>query len=181
MSEPTARSANAAEPVSAGQPPVILFVCLGNLCRSPMAEELMKKRLAELGRAERYRVRSAGIIAQRDQVPPIEAVRAAAEHQVDLRRHLSTPLTAELIDRAYLVVAMDRMNVEHILNLVPDLGPRLRLLTQFIRHPVETFGQGVLDVPDPIGGSPERYRQSYQLIAAGVGGLIAELDRTSGE
>jgi protein-tyrosine-phosphatase len=179
MSESTPRSAHAPDPAASGQPPTILFVCLGNLCRSPMAEELMKKRLAELGRADHYRVRSAGIIAQRDQVPPIEAVRAAAEHQVDLRRHLSTPLTAQLIDSAFMVVAMDRMNVEHILNLVPDLGSRLRLLTQFISQPMA--GRAVLDVPDPIGGSPDRYRQSYQLIAAGVGGLIAELDRASGE
>jgi len=146
-----------------------------------MAEELLKKRLAETGLAEHYRVRSAGIIAQRDQVPPTEAVRAAAEHGVDLRRHLSTPLTAELIDAAFLVVAMDRMNVEHILNLVPDLGTRLRLLTQFLHRAADSNERQVLDVPDPIGGSPERYRESYRLIAAGITGLETELSRSRAE
>jgi protein-tyrosine phosphatase len=156
------------------KPPTILFVCLGNLCRSPMAEELMKKRLAEVGWQDRYHVRSAGIIARRDQVPPVEAVRVAAEHGVDLRHHLSTPLTVDLLHDADQVVAMDRMNVELILNMVPDLGPRLRLLAQFAAQaPGATTA--TFDVPDPMGGPPELYRASYRLIAAGIAGFLAEL------
>jgi protein arginine phosphatase len=163
--------------------PEILFVCLGNLCRSPMAEELMKKRLSEAGLLERYHVHSAGIIARLDQVPPIEAVRAAEAYGVDLRHHLSTPLTAALLERASLVVAMDRMNVELILNLVPDLGPRLRLMTSFAEAGAEPTAMGgrranPFDVPDPMGGPPELYRESYRRIADGIAGLLDAL-RTS--
>ncbi len=147
----------------------ILFVCLGNICRSPMAEGLLKLKLAERGLAERYRVRSAGIIAGRDHVAPLEAVRAAAEHAVDLAGHLSTPLTAALLRESDLVVAMDRMNAEHILNLVPELAPRLRLLNQL------AAGARSFDVPDPIGCPIEVYRESYRQIAAGVEGLVATL------
>ena len=165
----------------AANPPEILFVCLGNLCRSPMAEELLKQRLNAAGLGERYRVRSAGIIARRDQVPPIEAVRAAAEYGVDLRRHLSTPLTAALLERAALVVAMDRMNVELILNLVPDLGSRLRLMTSFAEQDAAAGDDGAgdwvgrFDVPDPMGESPEVYQESYRRIADGVAGLLKSL------
>lgn len=153
----------------ASDPRTILFVCLGNICRSPMAEGLLKRMLAERGLADRYRVRSAGIIARRDHVSPLEAVRAAAEHAVDLAGHLSTPLTPALLRESDLVVAMDRMNAEHILNLVPELSPRLRLLNQF------AAGARSFDVPDPIGCSMEVYRESYRQIAAGVEGLVASL------
>ena len=188
MSEPEAPSPAAAGPrPPADAKPEILFVCLGNLCRSPMAEELLKKRLSEAGLLERYRVHSAGIIARRDQVPPIEAVRAATEYGVDLRRHLSTPLTKALLERASLVVAMDRMNVELILNLVPDLGSRLRLMMSFAGQEIEpTPGDGEewggrasrFDVPDPMGESPELYRESYRRIADGVDGLLRSLRKS---
>ena len=154
-------------------PPTILFVCLGNLCRSPLAEVLLKTRLAERGLDGQYQVRSAGIIAGRDGLPPPEAVRAAAEIGANIKNHLSTPLTAELLDSAAMVVAMDRMNVEHILNLVPDLGPRLHLLRQFA--PIDPDDPRRFDIPDPIGGTPELYRQSYGQIAAGIDGLADKL------
>jgi protein-tyrosine-phosphatase len=156
-------------------PRTILFVCLGNICRSPMAEELFRLRIAERGLAGRYRVRSAGIIGSKNHVPPIEAILTAKDHGVDLRGHLSTPLTRELLNEADLVVAMDRANVEQILNLVPDLGPRLRLLKQY------SEGAIGFDVPDPIACPREVYQDSYRQIVDGVEGLIAAIEKDEGE
>jgi protein-tyrosine-phosphatase len=156
-------------------PPTILFVCYGNLCRSPLAEVLLRDRLAERGLDARYQVRSAGVIARRDNLPPPEAVKAAAEVGGNIRDHLSTPLTAELLDSSAMVIAMDRMNVEHILNLVPDLGPRLHLLKQFLPHPPDPKDPRRFDIQDPIGGSPEVYRKSYGEIAASITGLAERL------
>lgn len=153
------------------RPPTILFVCLGNICRSPMAAGLLKRRLAERGLSARYNIRSAGIIAWDGGISPLDALEAAAEQGVDLSTHLATPLTRELIKEAALVVAMDRANVEHILNLVPDLGPRLRLLNQFA---ADAPG---FDVPDPMGCPIEVFRESYRLIQAGIEGLVEALAR----
>jgi protein-tyrosine-phosphatase len=152
------------------KPRIVLFVCLGNICRSPMAEELFRQRIAKHGLADRFRVRSAGIIAGKDHVPPLEAIRTAAEHDVDIRGHLSRPLTADLLDQSDLVVAMDRSNVEHILNLLPDLGPRLRLLKQYADDADD------YDVPDPMGCPIEVFRESYRQIASGIDGLIAAIE-----
>ncbi len=137
-----------------------------------MAEGLLKRRLTERRLDGSYRVRSAGVIAREGDLAPREAVRVAAEHGVDLSTHLATPLTADLVDGANLVVAMDRSNVEDILNLVPDLGPRLRLLNQFAE------GAG-FDVPDPMGLSTEAFRESYRQIAAGVDGLVEGLAKAA--
>jgi protein-tyrosine-phosphatase len=77
---------------------------------------------------------------------------------------------------------MDRMNVELILNLVPDLGSRLRLMTSFAAtggEPTPGGGRGLraspFDVPDPMGGPPELYQESYRRIAAGIAGLLDSL------
>lgn len=159
---------------SPDRPHTVLFVCLGNICRSPLAEALLKQRLAERGLAARYRVHSAGIIARQGQIPPPDAVRAAAEQGVDITKHAATPLTPQLLTEADLVVAMDRSNVEHILNLVPGLVPRLRLLKQY-----EPGARG-FDIPDPMGYPIEIFRDSYRQIGAGIDGLVGALERAPG-
>jgi protein-tyrosine phosphatase len=142
---------------------------LGNLIRSPLAAALTRERLAAVGLADRYHVTSAGVIAGNGHVSPAEAIRTATRHGLDLRPHLSTPLTRELLQSASLVIAVDRMVAECTLELVPDLGPRLRLLTQF------DPALGTFDVPDPMGQPQEVYEEAYRLISAGVTGLIAAL------
>jgi len=149
----------------------ILFVCLGNICRSPTAQALLRHELEQRGVAGLFDIRSAGIIARGNDVATIQAIRVAAEHGVDMHDHLSTPLTADLLRTMDMVIAMDRSNVEHILNLVPDLGPRLRLLMSYAEER-ETLGG---EVEDPIGQPIEVYQASYRQIEAGVRGLVEEL------
>lgn len=134
-----------------------------------MAATMTEERLAQGGLADRYRITSAGVIASGGHVAPPEAVRTGARHGIDLRRHLSTPLSRQLILDSNMVIAVDRMVAECILELVPDLGPRLRLLTQFAP------ALGVFDVPDPMGQPPEVYEEAYRRIEAGVAGLMAVL------
>ncbi len=168
MTDPCAR-AGASDPPPEPAPRTLLFVCLGNLIRSPIAAALTQKRLSERGLAGRYRILSAGVIAAGGQVSPPEAIRVAARRGLDLKRHLSTPLTRDLISEAHLVVAVDRMIAEIILNLVPDLGPGLKLLTQFAPT------RGTLDVPDPMGESEDVYEEACRLIDACVDGLVNAL------
>ncbi len=153
----------------ADAPKTILFVCLGNMIRSPLAEALAKRLLAERGLAARYRIRSAGTIAGHGYISPPEAVRVGAENGLDIKPHLTTPLSRDLVEEADLVIAVDRSVAEQILDLVPDLGPRLKLLTQFASMP------GVFDVPDPIGESRDVYEEAFRRIDAGVRGLVEAL------
>ncbi len=151
-------------------PPLpILFVCLGNVCRSPTAAGLFQKQAASAGTAERYAVGSAGLLQMPGAVCPLETVEVAAAHGVDLRRHLSTPLSAELARSQALIIAMDRMNVEGILNLAPEMEPRVRLLMRFA-------GGDPVDVVDPIGRDFETFRRTFAQIEAGVTALTAALD-----
>lgn len=174
---PAARPPISRQP-SPGEPapgrPRILFVCLGNLIRSPLAAALAMERLAARGLGDRFEILSAGVIASGGHVAPAAAIKTAARHGLDLRAHLSTPLSRDLIRASDLVIAVDRLVAEHILELVPDLGPRLRLLTRFAPS------LGVHDVPDPMGHPPAVYEEAYRRIEAGVGGLVAALAAETG-
>ena len=122
----------------------ILFVCLGNICRSPTAEGLMLNHLASAGLAERIRVDSAGIGGWHTGEPPDRrAIAAARKHGVDL-----TPLRARQVGKSDfsdfdLIVGMDRQNVDDLRRLAPKQSTaRIGLwLTEALGRPDE--------VPDP--------------------------------
>jgi protein-tyrosine phosphatase len=122
----------------------ILFVCLGNICRSPTAEGLMLNHLAAAGLAERIRVDSAGIGGWHTGEPPDRrAIAAARKHGVDL-----TPLRARQVRKSDfsdfdLIVGMDRQNVDDLRRLAPKQSTaRIGLwLTEALGRPDE--------VPDP--------------------------------
>lgn len=156
--------------MTTSKPPLrLLFVCLGNMCRSPTAEALFRQRAAERGVGDRFSVASAGVIARGNDVAALDAVEVASAHGIEMHHHLSTPLTAELIRAQDLVIVMDRMIAQDVLNLVPDLGTRLQLLMRFAPD------GHALDVPDPIGEPREVFEVSYRLIEAGVDGLLDAL------
>lgn len=122
----------------------ILFVCLGNICRSPTAEGLMLNHLAAAGLAERIRVDSAGIGGWHTGEPPDRrAIAAARKHGVDL-----TSLRARQVGKSDfsdfdLIVGMDRQNVDDLRRLAPKQSTaRIGLwLTEALGRPDE--------VPDP--------------------------------
>jgi len=138
----------------------IVFVCTGNTCRSPLAEALCKKLLAqrlgctveELPRCG-FVVLSAGLAAMMGASAAPEAVEAARELEADVGGHRSQPLTAPLAAQADHLVAMTRSHLLALAAQYPDLGNRARLL-----------GGGGDDVPDPIGCDQQIYRECAQQI-----------------
>ncbi len=133
---------------------VILFVCSGNTCRSPMAMAIARKVLADrlgvkpedLG-ARRVRVLSAGVFAGHGMPATPEAVVAAAEQHGDLSGHFSQPATAELLRRADVVYTMTESHREEILARYPDAAAKTFML--------DPDG----DIEDPIGYDQNVYSQ----------------------
>jgi protein-tyrosine phosphatase len=139
----------------------ILFVCTGNICRSPTAEALARIELAELG--DRVSFASAGLAALDGAPASTFAAAAAAETGVDLRRHAAAGLTPEAASRADRIYVMTRRQQRDLLDLDPDLASRVELLDP----------DGV-DVDDPYGYTMEDYRRSRDHIADGVSRRAAE-------
>src|SRR4029077_14828021 len=94
----------------------VLFVCTGNICRSPIAEGLFRRML---GNRKDIEVVSAGVHAVRGQPPSLYAVEVCAEGGVDISNLRSQPLTAALIDRATHIFAMTGAHLETIQTLFP--------------------------------------------------------------
>lgn len=131
----------------------IIFVCTGNTCRSPLAEAIFRKLLAErLDCSESelllrgFFVASAGLSANYGMPAAAESLALAEEFGLELARHRSQPLTDDLLDRADYVFAMTSGHRESILSVRPDLAGRVHLLSR----------EGI-DIADPIGGGPADY------------------------
>ncbi|HMC65865.1 MAG TPA: L-threonylcarbamoyladenylate synthase [Gemmataceae bacterium] len=150
----------------------IVFVCTGNTCRSPLAEALCKKRLAErLGCAPAdlprhgFAVQSAGLAAMIGDRAAPEAIDVGHDLGVDLTSHVSQPLTAELVARADLLVVMTQAHLAGVLMRYPGSETPIRLLC----------GDGN-DVPDPIGCDEGVYRECAQQISASLERLLIDFD-----
>lgn len=146
----------------------LLFVCSGNTCRSPMAEAIARGSLEERGWTH-VDVRSAGTGAVPGMMASPEAVEVAREHGLELARHASQPLTAELIDWADLVLVMGASHM----HVVRDLGgdDKVSLVTEF------TEGDGhALPVADPFGGEIDHYREAFEQLQGAIAGLLDRLE-----
>ena len=136
----------------------ILFVCTGNTCRSPMAEGLFRRLLAEcLGCRDEelgdrgYIIASAGLTAALGGRPSPHAVEVLKQREIDLTEHESQPLTGRLVQQADRVFAMTRGHREAILKECPELADRVQLLSR----------QGT-DISDPYGNQIEVYQKCAQ-------------------
>jgi protein-tyrosine-phosphatase len=132
----------------------VLFICTGNICRSPMAEGLLRKMAGD-----RIEVASAGLGAGRGQPPSAHAVAVLQKEGIDISGIRSQPVTAELLRDADYIFTMTRDHLDMLLLLYPEMATKTRLL----RFADEAKG-GRPDVTDPIGGSRETYERCKEDI-----------------
>src|ERR1043165_8894027 len=150
----------------------ILFVCTGNVCRSPMAEGLFRH--AVRGRGD-YRVLSAGVGAVDGQPPSAHAVTALRELNIDISRQRSRMLTSELINQADYIFGMTHGHVDAVMLLYPQAAEKTFPLREFD----ETLDIYEKDISDPIGGSYEIYLDCRDQIEQGIVSLLNFIEQTS--
>lgn len=139
----------------------ILFVCMGNICRSPAGEGLFRAHLDESGLADAVRVDSAGTIAYHTGSPPDARMRAAAERRGQELGGTARQVRESDLADFDLIVAMDRENLADLRNLADRAGhghDRLQLLSDF-----STNGDRV-DVPDPYYGGEQGFETVLDMI-----------------
>src|SRR5476649_1135277 len=143
----------------------VLFVCTGNICRSPMAQGLF----ADLLRGRRdIEVTSAGIGAVGGQLPSSYAIEVMAELSLDIRNIRSKPLMAELVRKADFIFVMTYGHLDSMLLLYPSAAEKTFLLREFETDlPVMER-----EVSDPIGQSREVYRECRDQIRAALPRLL---------
>jgi protein-tyrosine phosphatase len=152
----------------------VLFVCMGNICRSPTAHAVFRTLVARRGLNGRVEVDSAGTHGHYHlgEPPDPRACRHAAARGYDLDGLKARRITPEDFQRFDLIVAMDRANHEHLQSLCPPaLQGKLRRMMEFAtRHRLE-------EVPDPYYGGPDGFEQVLDLLEDAAAGLLEELTR----
>jgi glycine hydroxymethyltransferase len=148
----------------------VLFVCTGNICRSPIAEGLFRRLL---GNRKDIEVASAGVHAVRGQPPSLYAVQVCEEEGADISGLRSQPLTSALIDRATHIFAMTGAHLETIQMLFPQGAEKSFLLREF-EEPGTTVWR---DVPDPIGLGREIYEDCARIIKNALPSVLAFVEQ----
>lgn len=141
----------------------LLFVCTGNTCRSPMAAAIARHLLARMSGVG-TKVRSAGVAAGFGSAATPEGEEALRELGIEMGPHASAPLTREHINEAEAIYVMTRSHLEAVLRFDPTVRDRVMLL--------DPEGH---DIPDPIGGPPELYRSTAEILRKAVERRLREL------
>jgi RpiB/LacA/LacB family sugar-phosphate isomerase len=150
----------------------ILFLCTGNVCRSPMAEGLFRH--AVKGRGE-FRVLSAGLGAIDGQPPTSHSVQAMKEIGMDISQQRSRALTADLVRSADLILGMTHSHTDTVALLYPQAAEKTFLLREFD----ETLEPYEKDISDPIGSPYHIYVECRDQIEQGIVTLLKFMEQNN--
>lgn len=148
----------------------ILFVCLGNICRSPMAEGIFRSMAQSTGLGE-LRIDSAGTGSWHEGDPPdSRSIAVAAENGVDITDQRARTIRPDDFDRFDLIVAMDRSNVSNLVAVAsPSSHHRIHhFMTLAMKRPV--------DIPDPYMGGNDGFESVYRMLQEGCEALRAQMN-----
>lgn len=133
----------------------ILIVCVGNICRSPLAEHLFRHHLAHSG----LHIESAGLGALAGRPMDATALQLLAERGMDGATHRARQLSASMMHEADLVLAMEREHLSQMMRLAPESSGKVMLLHRW---------ESTLDIPDPYRQSREAFEHVFSMIEHGM-------------
>jgi len=146
----------------------VLFVCLGNICRSPVAEGVFRDLVAQAGLADRIEIDSAGTGDWHiGRGPDPRSCAVAARHGIDITGLRARQLCRADFARFRFIVAMDASNLADIRAVAPaGHSAEVRMLLDFVP------GMEGRPVPDPYYGGPEDFEETYRLARLGCEALL---------
>ncbi|MEO5716832.1 MAG: low molecular weight protein-tyrosine-phosphatase [Luteolibacter sp.] len=149
----------------------VLFVCLGNICRSPAAEIIFRKIVDDAGRADDFEIDSAGTIGHHQGSPPDHRMSAALERKGHTISGCARRIKAEDLEHFDLVVTMDESNLTDVrgLDTAGKFHEKIRPLVSFCRTHDD------LRVPDPYYGGQRGFDHVIELLGDGCAGILEEL------
>lgn len=147
----------------------ILFVCLGNLCRSPMAEYLLRDHLEKSGNST-IKITSCGFLDQTGTPVPKEIYGLMNEAGIDISGHQSSPITWTRVRESDLIIVMEIKQKEELTHQYLEDAHRIFLLSQFDKQNPEER-----NITDPMGKPPSLYRICFNEIKFFVEGLASHI------
>lgn len=154
----------------------VLFVCLGNICRSPTAHGIFEQMVRSSGLQDRIGIDSCGTGAWHIGQPPDErTLRAARARGYDLSHLRARKLVLEDFDRFDYILSMDTRNLADVIRKAPaGYEGEIRLLLDYLPE------RNILEVPDPYYGGEEGFDRVFNLIESACESLLAEIKQKHG-
>lgn len=155
----------------------ILFVCMGNICRSPSAEGIFIHQLKQSAMKNRITTDSAGTHGFHVGHPPDKrAVATAARFGVDIGQLRSRKINSSDFDEFDLIIAMDEENLSNLREIQPkNSRARLQLMLEYLPDQVGKPG-GIAEVPDPYYGDVEDFEYMYSLLEPASAALLKSIE-----
>jgi len=148
----------------------ILFVCHGNIIRSPMAAALLRRQLAQFDHLHEISIDSAGTRAKPGRADP-RACEVATEFGITLESHRTQLLTADVIKQSDIIFVMDFLNEAELLGYYPEAAQKVFVLGEYVQKP----GSELAEIQDPYNGDVADIRRCYHILDDYIQTLTAML------